>query len=205
MSFLDHTLSQFTSELSSRSSVPSGGGATALVGAIGAALGNMVGELTVGKEKYADVEEDMKLAMLRAQELTEELLTYIDRDAEGFIPLAKAYSIPKDDPRRDEIMESCLKEAALAPMQILKLCCRTIDLLQEIGEKGAAIALSDVATGVVCSRAAMMGAAINVKVNTKLMKDRTYAEAVNAEADRLTAEYSPLADRIYMDVCGRFC
>ena len=104
MELLNSSVTNFTEQLASPAPVPGGGGASALVGAIGIALGDMVGELTVGKKKYADVEDEIKALMARAQELRVKLLKCIEKDAEMFEPLSKAYGIPKDDPTRDEVM-----------------------------------------------------------------------------------------------------
>ena len=168
---LNRSVTEFTELLASRSAVPGGGGASALVGAIGIALGNMVGELTVGKKKYADVEEDVRVLIEKAQDLRLRLLDCVNRDAEAFEPLSRAYGIPRDDPTRDEIMEQCLRDAAAVPLEILDLCCEAIELQREFADKGSALAVSDAATGVVFCWSAMYGAAVNVKVNTKSMKE----------------------------------
>ena len=202
---LNQTVTEFTEALASKAAVPGGGGASALVGAIGIALGDMVGELTVGKKKYADVEEDVKALMVRAQELRVKLLECVNKDAEAFEPLSRAYGIPKDDPTRDEVMEKCLQDAAAAPLEILDLCCEAIELQREFAAKGSVLAISDAATGVVFCQSAMYGAAVNVKVNTKPMKDREYAEKINAHVDAQLAKYKPLAEKVYQDVYGRFC
>lgn len=202
---LNKSVTEFTEALASKAAVPGGGGASALVGAIGIALGDMVGELTVGKKKYADVEEDVKALMARAQELRVKLLSCVNKDAEAFEPLSRAYGIPKDDPARDEVMEKCLREAAAAPLEILDLCCEAIDLQREFAAKGSVLAISDAATGVVFCWSAMYGAAVNVKVNTKSMKDREYAEKINAHVDEQVAKYWPIAEKVYQDVYGRFC
>ena len=202
---LNKSVTEFTEALASKAAVPGGGGASALVGAIGVALGDMVGELTVGKKKYADVEEDVKALMARAQELRVKLLSCVDKDAEAFEPLSRAYGIPKDDPARDEVMEKCLRDAAAAPLEILDLCCEAIELQREFAAKGSVLAISDAATGVVFCWSAMYGAAVNVKVNTKSMKDRDYAEKVNAHVDAQMAKYWPIAEKVYQDVYGRFC
>ena len=202
---LNKSVTEFTEALASKAAVPGGGGASALVGAIGVALGDMVGELTVGKKKYADVEEDVKALMARAQELRVKLLSCVDKDAEAFEPLSRAYGIPKDDPTRDEVMEKCLRDAAAAPLEILDLCCEAIELQREFAAKGSVLAVSDAATGVVFCWSAMYGAAVNVKVNTKSMKDRDYAEKVNAHVDAQMAKYWPIAEKVYQDVYGRFC
>ena len=202
---LDKSVTEFTELLASKAPVPGGGGASALVGAIGIALGDMVGELTVGKKKYADVEEDVKALMAKAQDLRVRLLACVQKDAEAFEPLSKAYGIPKDDPARDGIMEKCLRDAAAAPLEILDLCCEAIELQREFADKGSVLAISDAATGVVFCWSAMYGAAVNVKVNTKAMKDREYAAKINAHVDERMAKYWPVAEKVYEDVYGRFC
>ena len=90
MGFSTVPCNEFVDVLGSKAPVPGGGGASALVGAVGTALGNMVGALTVGKKKYADVEEEMKELMAKATTLQDELLHLIERDAEVFEPLSKA-------------------------------------------------------------------------------------------------------------------
>lgn len=200
MDLLESSITSFTEQLASPAPVPGGGGASALVAAIGIALGDMVGELTVGKKKYADVEDEIKELMRKAQALREKLLTCIEKDAVAFEPLAKAYGIPKDDPTRDEVMEKCLRDAAAAPLEILDLCCECIELLDTFGEKGSKLMLSDAATGAMLCHGAMYGAAINVKVNTKLMKDRAYAEEINRNVDGKLTGYLPAAELIYTKI-----
>ena len=205
MDMLEQSVRGFTEQLASKAPVPGGGGASALVGAIGIALGDMVGELTVGKKKYAAVEEDVKALMAKAQDLRVRLLGCVNKDAEAFAPLSRAYGIPKDDPTRDEVMEACLRTAAAAPMEILDLCCEAIELQREFADKGSVLAVSDAATGVVFCWSAMYGAAVNVKVNTKAMKDRAYADKLNAHVDEQMAKYWPIAEKVYEDVYRRFC
>ncbi len=205
MELINGSVISFTEELASKAAVPGGGGASALVGAIGIALGDMVGELTVGKKKYADVEEDVKALMVKAQELRVKLLECIQKDAIAFEPLSKAYGIPKDDPTRGEVMEKCLHDAAQVPFEILCLCCEAIELQVDFGAKGSVLAVSDAGTGVIICKAALQGAAINVKVNTKAMKDRLYAEDLNRRVDERMEKYGAMADRVFEKVYGRFC
>ena len=205
MELLNGSVKSFTEVLASKAAVPGGGGASALVGALGVALGDMVGELTVGKKKYADVEEDIKALMVRAQDLRVRLLECIDKDAVAFEPLSKAYGIPKDDPTRDEVMEKCLRDAAQVPFEILCQCCDAIELQVDFAEKGSVLVISDAGTGVVHCKAALQGAAINVKVNTKSMKDRAYAAEIDKEVDERLAKYGKMADEVFDKVYGRFC
>ena len=204
MTLLNTSVTEFTEQLASSAPVPGGGGASALVGAVGIALGDMVGELTVGKKKYKDVEEEILALMEKAQEIRRKLLACIDKDAEAFEPLSKAYGIPKDDPAREETLEACLKEAAAPPMEIFELCCEAIDLLKGFAEKGSRLMISDAATGAALCRGALTGAAVNVKVNTKLMKDREYAEKINVYLDEKLERYRQAADQICDGIYGSF-
>lgn len=197
MKFQDMNLSDFTAVLAAKDAVPGGGGASALVGAIGIALGNMVGSLTVGKKKYAAVEEDVKALMAEAENLRGELMQLIEDDATAFAPLAKAYGIPKDEPNRDEIMEAALKEACGVPMDIMRTVCAALDLIVGFAEKGSALAISDAGVGAVCCKAALQGASLNVFINTKSMKDRECAQALEAEADDMLKKYGVIADEIF--------
>ncbi|MBE6006720.1 MAG: cyclodeaminase/cyclohydrolase family protein [Sarcina sp.] len=200
MKLIDNTVTSFTEVLASPAPVPGGGGASALAGAIGIALGDMVGELTVGKKKYADVEEDVKALMVRAQSLRKKFLDLVDGDAEAFAPLAKAYGIPKDDPDRERIMEEALNTACGVPMEIMRACAEAIGIIGEFAEKGSRLAVSDAGCGAVLCKAAMQAASLNIYINTKSMKDRGTAQALEEEADRLLAEWPPRADAIYAGV-----
>ena len=200
----DQTCGAFLDALASKAPTPGGGGASALAGALGAALCTMVGNYTVGKKKYADVEEDVKTLMVKAEDIRARLLAQVDADAAAFEPLSRAYAIPKDDPTRGEVMEQCLRDAAAAPMAILRLCCQAIDLHREMLDKGSVMMLSDVGTGAALCRGALHGAALNVKVNTKSMADRAYAAGLDTEADGLVEKYTGLADEIFTAVMGRY-
>lgn len=201
---VDLTVSKFTEVLASKEPVPGGGGAAALIGAIGVSLGDMVGELTTGKKKYADVEEDIQRLMARSQDLRVKFLELIDGDAEAFAPLAKAYSIPKDDPTRDEVMEAALRTGCSVPMDIMRTCAEALDVVSEFAAKGSKLAISDAGCAAVACKAAIQAASLNVFINTKSMKDREYAEALNKEAHDLLEKYEPLADEIYKLVASKF-
>ncbi len=203
MRLIDRTAADFTAELASPAPVPGGGGASALAAAIGIALGDMVGELTVGKKKYADVEEEIKDLMARAQQLRERLLGFVDADAEAFAPLAKAYGIPKDDPNRDAVMESALKVACSVPMDIMRACGEALDIIAAFAAKGSRLAISDAGCGAVLCKAAMQAASLNVFINTKSMKDRDCAEVLEAEANALLDKYTAMGEEIFGAVLDR--
>ena len=196
----DLSLDDFTRKLSSKDPIPGGGGASALVGALGIALGNMVGSLTVGKKKYIDVEAEMYELISECEVLRQELLALIDRDAEVFEPLARAYSMPKDTDEekaeRARVMASVLEDACLVPLEIMEKCCVALDMIQVFARKGSRLAVSDAGVGAAFCQAALQGASLNVFINTKIMVDRTRAEELNAQANEMLEKYVPLANEI---------
>ena len=206
MGFTDISSAEFVDILASKAAVPGGGGASALVGAIGMALGSMVGSLTVGKKKYADVEADIIALMDKAADLQKDLLRLVDADAEAFEPLSKAYGIPKDDPTRGEVMEEALRIATAVPLEIMHACAKSIDIIEEFAAKGSALAISDAGVGAACARAAIIGASFNVYINTKAMTDKEYAEKTNKESDALLDKYvakaGDIVELVYKKVCG---
>lgn len=197
MKMLEKPATQFLSELSSNAPVPGGGGASAAVGAFAPALGMMVTNLTIGKKKYADYEEEVKAVRDRLEGLRDQLIDLVDGDAVAFEPLSKAYSIPKDDPERDTIMENALYEASVVPMSIMETVLAAAKELEVLVEKGSKLAVSDVGVGILFAQAAIEGASLNVYINTKSMKDRERAAALDAKADAIIAEGAALKARIY--------
>jgi 5,10-methenyltetrahydrofolate synthetase len=205
--YAGETIAAFTESLSSKDPVPGGGGASALVAAIGISLGNMVGSLTTGKKKYAAVEADIVRLNKAAETLREELLSLIDRDGDAFAPLAKAYGLPsstaEEAAKKETVMEAALYDACQVPIAIMKKTCEAIELLREYAEKGSALAISDAGVGIAFCRAALFSASLNVYINTKSMKNRDAAERFDKEADDLQSEYLPIADRIARSVQER--
>ena len=204
--FTENSCKDFIDVLASSAPIPGGGGASALVGAIGVALGNMVGSLTVGKKRYADVVEDIIRCKKEADEITKRLLELVAKDAEVFEPLSKAYSLPKSTPeelaKKEEVMAVVLKDACEVPLEIMKTCARGLDLMKEFAEKGSRIALSDAGVGATLLKSALQGASLNIYINTKSMKDRVLAQQLNDETDSLRKTYEKKADEIFENVCN---
>ena len=195
---------EFVTVLASNEPAPGGGGAAALVGALGTALGNMVGSLTVGKKKYADVEAEIIALKEKCDALQTELLDQVPADAEGFIPLAKAYGIPKDDPNRDTVMEEATIIACKVPVHIMELCCEALDAIAIFAAKGSRLAVSDAGCGAVIVKSALQAASLNVFINTKTLKNRQVAEEMNAKALDMIATYGAKADEIFNTVKAGF-
>ncbi len=199
---MDNTY-EFIEKLSTKEPTPGGGGASAMIGAVASALCQMVANLTSGKKKYAQYQEDIERIIKNVEFEKKVFLELIDKDAEGFYPLSKAYSIPKDEPGRTETLEQALKIAAQTPLEILKECDKLADVLDELAVKGSVLVLSDVGVAAAACRAAADGAAMSVYANTGLMKNREYAEELNGKAMAYQGKCREVCDRVYDVVFGK--
>ena len=196
----EQTCAAFTAALASKASVPGGGGAAALAGALGTALCSMAGNFTLGKKKYATVEADIQTLLEKGEKLRQRLLALVEEDARAFAPLSRAYGIPKDDPTRAAVLEAATLDACRAPMEIAAACCEAIVLLEEMRKKGSTLLLSDVGCGALLCRAALESAAMNVYVNTAALSDRAKARSLDAQLDAMTEQYVPRAEQLAQSV-----
>lgn len=194
------TVEQFIKELSSNSPVSGGGGASAMIGAIGVSLCSMVANLTIGKKKYAEYEEDMEQIVAQSQKKITQLLACITKDAEAFLPLSEAYSIPKEDKNRDEILEKALINACTVPMELLRELSSVIQIMEELAVKGSKLAISDVAIAACALKSAMEGAIVTVYINTKQMKDKEYALNLNQQASGLLSDGVMRCERVFQKI-----
>ena len=198
MSMLDKSCKDFIEVLAGKAAIPGGGGAAALGGAIGMALANMVGSLTVGKKKYAEVEDEVKQLLEKGYKIIADLERLVDKDAEVFEPLSIAYGLPKDTPelakKRDETLESCCKIACSVPMDIMRATYEGIKLTARMAQIGAMLAISDAACGVVFLKAGLIAGSMNVIININSISDQAFNNATKEEMDRLLADGSKIAD-----------
>ena len=198
---MERTCSQLLAELASKAPTPGGGGTAALVGAAGVALGNMVGNLTTGKKKYAAVEEKIQALNAKAETLRKELEALVQEDAEAFAPLAAAYGLPKDTPEqaadKERVMETALTRAALVPIKIMQKCLEGITLAYSYAVDGSTMAISDAGCAAVLCKAALQAASLNVFVNTKLMTNREFATALEHTAEQLLDAGTSYADEAF--------
>lgn len=204
MAMMQKQMDVFMEELASKAAVPGGGGASALGGAMGASLGSMVVNLTLGKKKYASVQEELEGLMGRILELKKELEQLVEEDAVVFEPLSKAYGLPsqteEEKAYKDKVMEENLLAASLVPLRMMEKAVEMIENHKILGQKGSRLAISDVGVGVQFCRCALLGAVMNVYINTKSMKNRDVAEELNAKADALILKGTKEADEIYASV-----
>lgn len=197
------TLKEFSELTFSKDPIPGGGGVSASVASLAASLAGMVTSLTTGKKKYAEYEEEIQEIMKKADDLRIELLDCINYDAECFKPLAQAYSLDKNSEGYQEKMEECLRLAASSPCKIFDLCTKVIELDERLAIIGSKLAVSDAATSVMLAHGAMYGAYINIVVNTRLMKDKEYANELDSKYFLALGEYSRRAYKCFDEIFKR--
>jgi Methenyl tetrahydrofolate cyclohydrolase len=206
---LEKSCTEFLNLLASKEPVPGGGGASALVGTIGVALGSMVGNLTVGKKKYADVEEEMKVLLIKSENLSNRLSRLVMKDAEVFEPLSKAYRMPNgtdgEKKQKEKIMQEALLQATLVPLEIAECSVEGLRILEEYANKGSRLVVSDAGVGAVFCKAALQGAKLNVLINLKLMNDQQLRASLDDKMYKLENEGVLIADRIYKYVEDQLC
>lgn len=194
-------LGDWVDALASKAPVPGGGGTSALGGALAAALGQMIGNLTVGKKRYAEVEREVQLALVELKRLQEAFFALAEEDETAFTPLSQAYKLPTETEEqrqeKERVMEECLRNASIVPMRVAEQSVEILEILAFLGEKGSRMAISDAGVAAAFARAALQGAVMNVYINTKSMKDRETAEAWNQRAMALTEIGTKKADAIY--------
>ena len=199
---------KFLDETFSKEPVPGGGGVAALVGGLGTALAGMVCNLTIGKKKYAEYENDLQEILKKAEFLKAKFSLLIDLDAENFYPLSQCYSLPRNTEEekaiREEKIQEGLKKAVLAPIEMVKISYDAIKLMDELSEKGSKMVLSDVGCGVLCLKASLQAAWLNVLVNLKSIKDKEFTNEIEDELLTKVTEGEFLADKIYEEILNYF-
>ncbi|AIS53135.1 methenyl-tetrahydrofolate cyclohydrolase [Thermoanaerobacter kivui] len=198
---VEKNIREFIEVLASKEPVPGGGGAAALAGAIGNALGSMVGNLTVGKEKYKDVEQEIIKILEEEKKLQEELLSLIDEDAQVFSEVAKAYKLPKntDEEKRkkEEALNNALKNACQVPIKIMEKSLEALKLQRRLAEIGSKLAISDVGVGALILKAAVLSGYLNVIINLNGIKDEEFVKKTNEYTEKMCREAEKLADEAY--------
>ncbi len=191
----------FINEVAKGTPTPGGGGASAYCGALGSALSSMVGNLTVGKKRYADVEDEVRACLENLEAVRTELLNLVEEDARVFMPLAQAFRLPHATEEEEEYRHACIQEALIeaieVPFSIMHACARVIDLSEFLAYHGSRTAISDVATGVSFAQGALKGAALNVYGNAAMLDDKEQAQRYTQQADRLIEESGRHMDEIY--------
>ena len=203
----DAVIQDFLDRLSSKEPVPGGGGASALSGATGVSLSLMVISLTLGKKKYADVEEDLKKIRDSLEKMKERFLALADRDEEVFLPLSKAYGMKKDTEEekaaRRAVMEEALLNATLVPLDVMETAVDALECTKVVALLGSKLAVSDAGVAAEALRTALIGASYNVVINLNSMADEARKAEFSEKSNRLLALGNTLANETRHIVLGR--
>lgn len=201
------TVEDFLARLASAAPTPGGGSAAALAGALGAALVSMVCNLTIGRSRYVDVEEDMEALLARSEEVRSRLTSLIDADARAFETVSQAIKMPRDTDQdreaRTEALQTALKSAAIVPLQIAGVCRDIMAFCRPLIEKGNPNVISDAGVAVLMAEAGLRSAALNVLINLKRIKDEDFVDEQRARLDAYLEDSSELRDELYSRVVDR--
>ncbi|NUM79500.1 cyclodeaminase/cyclohydrolase family protein [bacterium] len=208
MSLITKNVNEFLNELASSSPAPGGGSVSALAAALGTALVSMVSQLTIGKKKYAAVENEMKELLQASEKLRAEAAALIDRDTEAFNVVMNAFKLPQtndaEKQHRAGTVEAATKQATLVPLDLMKLCAQTIRLSKLVAEKGNTNALSDAGVSMLLIQAGCRGAYYNVKINLSGITDANFVKEIGASAAAIMAEVDQTAREIQQRVEASF-
>ena len=204
MIYTEKSCKKFIEAAASKEPVPGGGSVAALAGALGTSLGHMVGALTVGKKKYADVQDLAAESQKKADSLKARFVDVIDRDTEAFNAVSAVFAMPKDTDEekaaRKAAMQEALKGCTKTPFEMMELSCEALELTRSVVGKLNASAASDLGCAALSLKAAIQGAWLNVLINIGGIQDQAFAEEYRKNGQALLERALPLADAIYQEV-----
>ncbi len=202
-----NTIAKFLDELASEQPTPGGGGAAAIMGAVGAALVSMVANLTIGKKNYEAFDEELKETRAKAEAVRAELTAAINEDVDAFNAVMGAYGLPREGDEqkaaRAAAIQAALKQATDAPLRAVKACHEVIKLSAVVAEKGNVNVISDAGVAALAANAGLRSAALNVYINAKSIKDREFAEIRVGEVNALTDLAALKTEEVYAVVRGK--
>jgi formiminotetrahydrofolate cyclodeaminase len=194
------SLSQFLDELASSSPAPGGGSVAALSGALGAALTSMVCRLTIGKKKYAEVQQEMESVLRRSEELRSSFTNLVEEDTKAFNSVMKAFALPKETEEEKQVrtaaIEEATKKATLVPLRVTELCREALSLAKIAAEKGNTNSSSDAGVSALMLQAACAAAALNVRINLSSLQDEPFVEETRGKVNRILREVEDLSREV---------
>lgn len=204
MKLIEMTLTGFVDTAASDAPAPGGGSVSALAGALGAALTSMVCALTLGKKKYADVQDLAAAAEKQALALKDRYLDVIDRDTEAFNAVSAVFAMPKetdaDKAARRAAMQAALKLCTATPVEMMELAVEVLRMIDTVSGKLNASAASDLGCAVLAMKSAIQGAWLNVLINVGGIDDAAFAKEAREKGERMLSEALPLADRLFGEI-----
>lgn len=185
----DLTIKDFLSKVSGSDPVPGGGSISALNAAIAASLTAMVANLTLGRKKYAEVEDRMKMLAGKAELISDLFLDYVNKDAKAYELVFSAYKLPKETEeekaKRSEAIQKATKHAAEVPMEVARSTNEILNYIEDVARNGNSNAVTDACVAMMCARTAILGALLNVRINLSSIKDEDFVKRYTKEANEL--------------------
>ena len=185
------TIKEFINKVISNDPVPGGGSVSALNGALAGALAAMVANLTIGRKKYAEVNDIMVELSSRFEKLSSHLIEDVDRDSDAYNRVFAAFKMPKDTDEekqdRSEAIQRETKYAAQVPMEVARAVYEVLPMIDTVAQKGNSNAVTDACVSMMCARTAILGALLNVRINLTSIKDEAFVNAMREEADTIEA------------------
>ena len=183
------TIKEFINKVISNDPVPGGGSVSALNGALAGALAAMVANLTIGRKKYAEVNDIMVELSSRFEKLSSRLIEDVDRDSDAYNRVFAAFKMPKDTDEekqvRSEAIQRETKYAAQVPMEVARAVYEVLPMIDTVAQKGNSNAVTDACVSMMCARTAILGALLNVRINLTSIKDEVFVTAMRKEADTI--------------------
>ena len=194
----------FLKDLADKKPTPGGGGVAALLGSLTSALGCMVCNFTIGKKKYIEYDEENKKILEELTNNMDKFNEYITLDAKVFMPLSEAYKLPSNTDEekleKQKVLEPLLINSAMVPLNVMRLCAKTLELIDKLLNQSSVIVLSDVGVAASCAKSCIESAALNVFINTKLLNNKAQKEEIEKETIEILNKYLNLSDKIYKEV-----
>ncbi len=194
------TINEFLDELASSSPAPGGGSAAALSGALGTALTSMVCRLTIGKKKYADVQQEMEMTLRRSETLRVSFSKLIEKDTQAFNAVMRAFAMPKETDEqkvaRNAAIQEATKGATLIPLNIVELCAQALPLAKTVAEKGNVNSISDAGVAALMLQSACSAAALNVWINLGTLEDKSFVQETRTKAEALQTQAKKQSEAI---------
>lgn len=189
---IDLTIKGFLDKTAGSDPVPGGGSISALNGSIAAALTEMVANLTIGRKKYAEVEDKMREVAGRMAEIRTVLANDIDKDSDAYDKVFAAFKLPKETDEekahRSNVIQETTKEAALVPVSVAENAAAIMDTIAYVAHNGNQNAVTDATVAMMAARTCVLGALLNVKINLSSIKDEAFVKELSDKADRLEKE-----------------
>ena len=202
--YIDGTIRKYLDDAASGAPTPGGGSISALAGALGVTMGRMAGNFTVGKKKFADVEDRVRAILAELHEAQEELMGLVDEDVQAYGAVSAAYGMPRNTPEekraRGASIQDALRTAMHAPLRATCACGRVVERLTELVDLANPNLISDVGVSAILAEAALRGAKLNVEINLSYLKDEPLVAQTRRDINAIAGRAREQANEVVLKV-----